>query len=67
MSNLELKGELLEWISEVRDESTLEYLRAIVAKILKKKPTEADWWDKLSPKIQKEIDFLVAEFENNLN
>ena len=64
MSVLEQKGEILEWIGEIQDETTLERLRSLIGKFLKKKVAEPDWWDELSPEEQADLQEGLREMED---
>ncbi|MFN0036880.1 MAG: hypothetical protein ACKVUS_17630 [Saprospiraceae bacterium] len=69
MTVLEIKGQMLQLISEVDDKPTLERLLQYFFKIVKKEKIEvADWWDELSPEIQRELDEAMEEINdpNNL-
>ncbi|WP_114782756.1 hypothetical protein [Botryobacter ruber] len=39
-----LKLELIEWLAQLDDEDTIEYL-----KVVKDSKTEGDWWEDLTP------------------
>lgn len=39
-----IKLELIEWLTNMEDEATIEYLKAV-----KDAKTEKDWWEELTP------------------
>lgn len=39
-----IKLELIEWLAQLDDEDTIEYL-----KVVKDSKTEGDWWEDLTP------------------
>lgn len=39
-----IKLELIEWLTQLDDEDTIEYL-----KVVKDSKTDGDWWEDLSP------------------
>jgi len=39
-----IKLELIEWLTQLDDEDTIEYL-----KVVKDSKTEGDWWEDLTP------------------
>lgn len=54
-----LKLELIEWISRIQDQSTLENLLNI-----KDSSNDKDWWDELTESQRKEIEKGIADHEN---
>ncbi len=42
-----IKLELIEWLTKLEDEDTIEYL-----KVVKDSKTENDWWEDLTPEQQ---------------
>lgn len=62
MSVLELKGSLLEMVSNVQSEETLKKLMLLFKKTVTE--NEADWWNELSPEIQAELETSLAECDD---
>ncbi len=62
MSVLELKGSLLEMVSNIQSEDTLNRLMLLFKKTLQEE--EVDWWDELSPEIQAELETSLAECDD---
>ncbi len=62
MSVLELKGSLLEMVSNIQNEETLKRLMLLFKKTVAEE--EIDWWDELSPEIQSELETSLAECDN---
>lgn len=46
-----IKLELIEWLAQLDDEDTIEYL-----KVVKDSKTEGDWWEDLTPDQRTGID-----------
>ena len=68
MTVFELKGQMLQLISEVDDRPTLERLLLYLLKISKKEDSERqEWWDELSPEQQAELDLAMEEIKNPAN
>jgi hypothetical protein len=44
MGNEALKLELIEWLAQLNDEDTIQYL-----KVVKDSSSEKDWWPNLTP------------------
>jgi hypothetical protein len=65
MSVLELKGSLMDMISSVQNEETLERLVNLFRKTVH--AHEPDWWDDLSPQQQRELEEALAECDNPAN
>ena len=56
MTVLEIKGQMLQLISEVDDRPTLERLLHYFFKVVKKEKTEEeDWWDELTIEQQQQL------------
>ena len=62
MNVLELKGSLLEMVSNVQNEATLEKLMHLFKKTVKEQ--QIDWWDELSPEHQSELEISLVECED---
>lgn len=62
MSVLELKGSLLEMVSNIQNEETLKRLMLLFKKTVAEE--EVDWWDELSPEIQSELETSLAECDD---
>jgi hypothetical protein len=64
MNTLELKGNLLEIIADVRDEAILKKLQAAFRKITQ---PEKDWWDDLTAEEQASLEATLAECDDPNN
>jgi hypothetical protein len=65
MSVLELKGRLLNLVSQIEDEKLLTDLYDDMAAKLKGVEDQSyDWWDELSPRQQAELERAVHESED---
>lgn len=53
-----IKLELIEWLTQLDDEDTIEYL-----KIVKDSKTEGDWWEDLSPEQRTGIERGLKDIE----
>ena len=65
MSVLELKGSLMDMISSVQNEETLERLINLFKKTVHTQ--ESDWWDELSPQQQRELEEALEECNDSSN
>lgn len=61
MSNLELKGGLLELISSINDRQTLLAVKNLITEYIKQHPIEDDFFDELSFEQQMELDKAIEE------
>ena len=59
MSNLELKGGILEMIATIDDRESLAELKKIVSDFLGNHIKGSDYWDELSIKEQAELDTAI--------
>jgi hypothetical protein len=66
MTVLEIKGQMLQLISEVDDKPTLERMLQFFFKIAKKEGAE-DWWDQLSLEQQADLDLAMIEIDDPKN
>jgi|GEM_PF-1651842 len=64
---LEIKNRMLQLISEVNDQPTLELLLGLFFKVVKEKEVEPDWWDELSPELQAQLDAAMEEINDPKN
>jgi thiamine pyrophosphate-dependent acetolactate synthase large subunit-like protein len=62
MNALELKGSLLEMVSNVHSEATLEKLIQLFKKTVQEQ--EVDWWDELTEEQQSELEMSLAECDD---
>ena len=61
MSFLELKGELLDMISEFKSEKQLLRLHQVAQEISDEETSEEDWWDNLSEERKVLLDKAIEE------
>jgi hypothetical protein len=62
MNTLELKGNLIELVSNVQNQEILEKLMHLFKKTVREE--EADWWDELTPEQQAELELSIAECDD---
>ena len=67
MSNLELKGGILEMIATIHDSAALEELNALVTNFTSSHVQGDDYWDELSELEQSELGTAITESENEEN
>ncbi len=58
---------MLQLISEVNDQSTLERLLGYFFKVVKEEGLGPDWWDDLSPELQIQLDAAMEEINDPKN
>lgn len=67
MSNLELKGGILEMIAKVNDNATLEELKDLVTKFMGQHISDTDYWKELSEDEKTELEIAIKESEDEEN
>ncbi len=67
MSNLELKGGILEMIATINDRAALEELKVLVTNFAGSHAQGDDYWDELSGKEQSELEAAIRESDNESN
>ncbi len=67
MSNLELKGGILELIARIDDKETLFELRKIVSEFVGNHLKDSDYWNELSEQEQSELNEAIKESEDESN
>lgn len=67
MSVLELKGGILELVSQLEDEQALSNLYKYAAKAVNETAPESDWWDELTQSQQSELTLAVEESYDDAN
>lgn len=68
MTVLELKGQMLQLISEVDDQPTLERLMKYLFKVVNQEGTQPEeWWNELTPEQQADLDLAMEEIKNPAN
>jgi len=67
MSNLELKGGILEMIATINDSAALEELKELVTNFAGSHAQGDDYWDELSQTEQNELEVAIRESENEEN
>ena len=67
MSNLELKGGILEMIATIDDRAALEELKELVTNFAGSHAQGDDYWEELSETEQSELEVAIRESENEEN
>ncbi len=67
MSNLELKGGILQMIATINDKDSLKELKALVEDFLGNNIHVTDYWDELSETEQSELEKAIAESKDESN
>ncbi len=67
MSNLELKGGILQMIASVNDSETLAGLKEIITVYIGNHIQDTDYWNELSDVEKTELEKAIAESENEDN
>jgi hypothetical protein len=67
MSNLELKGGILEIIAKINDKATLEELKDLVTKFIGNHVKDTDFWDELSEQERVGLEIAIEESEDDEN
>ena len=61
MNVLELKGNIIDLVAQVKDVGLLEDLNDLIKNAIKKSKEKGDWWDELSPVQQDELDKALED------
>jgi len=67
MSNLELKGGLLEMIARIDDQESLRELAKIITEYLGNQSQDTDYWEELGVNEKRELDLAISESEDETN
>ena len=67
MSNLELKGGLLEMIARIDDQESLRELAKIITEYLGNHSQDTDYWEELGVNERRELDLAITESEDETN
>ena len=67
MSNLELKGGILEMIARIDDQESLRELAKIITEFLGNHEQDNDYWEDLSEAEKRELDSAILESEDESN
>jgi len=67
MSNLELKGGILEMIATIDDKETLSELKKIISEFVGNHLKDSDYWDELSDAERLELNKAIEESEDESN
>lgn len=67
MSNLELKGGILEIIASINDKDTLEELKNLLTKFVGNHLQDSDYWEELSELEKSELEAAIEESEEEEN
>ncbi len=67
MSNLELKGNILEMVAHIDDRSILEELEAFITNFMERDNGEDDFWDEISDLEKSELLLAIEESEHEEN
>ncbi|MFN0035840.1 MAG: hypothetical protein ACKVUS_12315 [Saprospiraceae bacterium] len=61
---VELKYNMVEMITQLEDDSSVEELYQIILEFLREKNSVTDLWDELTPAQREELDIAIAETED---
>ena len=67
MNVLELKGNIIDLVAQVKDVGLLEDLNDLIKNAIKKSKEKGDWWDELSPVQQDELDKALEDSYDESN
>ena len=67
MSNLELKGGILEMIATIDDRETLKELAKIISEFIGSHERDSDYWDEISDLEKNELESAITESEDESN
>jgi len=67
MSNLELKGGILEMIATIDDRETLFELKKLIGEFIGNHLKDSDYWDELSDAEKAELNKAIEESEDEAN
>ena len=67
MSELEIKGGILEMVSSIKDKETLNELKELVTNFLGSHKEQTDYWDDLSDMEKSELNQAIIESEDENN
>lgn len=67
MSNLEIKGNILEMVANIDDLESLKELKKLVADFIGNRLKESDYWDELSETEKNELEQAIMESEDESN
>lgn len=67
MSNLELKGGLLEMIARINDQESLKELARIISEFIENHAKDSDYWEELSDYEKSELEAAISESEDESN
>lgn len=67
MSNLELKGGILQMVSSINDKHTLEELKELIASFLGNHVQDTDFWNELSDFEKEQLEQALEESESEEN
>ncbi len=67
MSNLEIKGRILELIASINDRDSLEELKKLISDFVGHRIKDSDYWDELSENEKKELEIAIQESEDESN
>ncbi len=67
MSNLEIKGGILELIASIDDKETLFELRKLINEFVGNRLKDSDYWEELTHQEQSELTAAIKESEDESN
>ncbi len=67
MNVLELKGNIIDLVAQVKDVGLLEDLNNLIKNAIKKSKEKGDWWDELTPAQQEELDKALEDSYDESN
>lgn len=67
MSNLEIKGSILELIASINDKDSLTELKKLISDFVGHRIKDSDYWEELSEIEKKELEIAIEESEDESN
>jgi len=67
MSNLELKGSILELIASINDKDSLSELKKLISNFADDKIQGSDYWDELSDVEKNQLELAIEESKKESN
>ncbi|TVR89827.1 MAG: hypothetical protein EA411_01445 [Saprospirales bacterium] len=61
MAHEAMKLELIEWLTRLEDEETIQYLKMV----MESETSDKDWWDELPEHVKKGINQSIEDKEKN--
>jgi len=67
MSELEIKGSILELIASINDKDSLNELKKLINDFVGHRIKETDYWDELSEEEKSQLEIAIEESEDEAN